>query len=192
VGPHGRPRPPPPKGKKLSHHPSCIYPLNSALSPLQSPITSAFNPRSIEAPSTPAIEGTRPPPPLLRPIKGCPTLSEYPHTSNTPSLSPHYAHAAAFSAEAPLLVRHLLVAFQASVLAKLDSPWRPPSFPHLAASRRGPERPLGRAPVSSTAGHGGQSTMDRARRWSMSHGPSPCHFLLENNLKIEYSSHFFI
>jgi hypothetical protein len=33
--------------------------------------------------------------------------------------------------------------------------------------------------------------MNRApRRWSTSHGPSPCHFLLENNSKIEYSSHF--
>jgi hypothetical protein len=28
------------------------------------------------------------------------------------------------------------------------------------------------------------------RRWSTSHGPSPCHFLLENNSKFEYSSHF--
>jgi hypothetical protein len=46
--------------------------------------------------------------------------------------------------------------------------------------------------VSSMAGHGGRSTMDHTRRWSMSHGPRPCHFLLENNSKIKYSSQFFI
>jgi hypothetical protein len=44
----------------------------------------------------PAIEGTRPPPPCLRPIKGRPALGEDPHTSNTPSHSPHCAHATAF------------------------------------------------------------------------------------------------
>jgi hypothetical protein len=41
----------------------------------------------IEASSTPAIEGTRPPPSCLCPIKGCPALGED-HTSNAPSLSP--------------------------------------------------------------------------------------------------------
>jgi hypothetical protein len=48
----------------------------------------------IEAPSTPAIEGTRPPPPRLRPIKGRPALGEDPHTSSAPSLRPHRALAA--------------------------------------------------------------------------------------------------
>jgi hypothetical protein len=46
---------------------------------------------SIEASSTPAIEGTRPPPPRLRPIKGLPTLGEDLHTSNASSLSPQRA-----------------------------------------------------------------------------------------------------
>jgi hypothetical protein len=33
--------------------------------------------------------------------------------------------------------------------------------------------------------------MDRPPQlWSTSHGPSPSHFLLENNSKIKYSSHF--
>jgi hypothetical protein len=49
----------------------------------------------MEAPSTPAVEGTQPPPPHLCPIKGRPTLGEDPHTSSSPSLSPHHAHAIA-------------------------------------------------------------------------------------------------
>jgi hypothetical protein len=64
-------------------------------------------------------------PPRLRPIKGRPTLGEDPHTSNTPSLSPHYTHATAV----PPSVHCSLDAFQASVLAKLDCSWHPPSFP---------------------------------------------------------------
>jgi hypothetical protein len=62
---------------------SFISPLSDALSPLQS--------RGIKSPSTPATEGTRPPPPHLRPIKGRPALGEDPHTSSAPSLSPHHA-----------------------------------------------------------------------------------------------------
>jgi hypothetical protein len=133
----------------------------------------------------------RPPPPHLCPVKGRPGLGEDPHTSNTP-FSPHCTHAVAFRAKVPPLVCHLLAAFQAWVLDKLDSSWHPPSFTHLTASRHGPERLLGRAPVSSMAGHGGRSTMDHGRHWSTSRGPSPCHFLLDNNSKIKYSSHFFI
>jgi hypothetical protein len=47
--------------------------------------------RAIEALSTLAIEGARPPPPHLRPIKGRPALGEDSHTSNAPSLSPQHA-----------------------------------------------------------------------------------------------------
>jgi hypothetical protein len=39
----------------------------------------------------PAIEGARPPPPLLRPIKACLALGKDSHTSNAPSLSPQRA-----------------------------------------------------------------------------------------------------
>jgi hypothetical protein len=55
-----------------------------------------------------------------------------------------------------------------------------------AAARRSSGEPL----PSATGGvHGGP--VDRPpRRWSTSHGPSPWHFLLENNLKNKYSSHF--
>jgi hypothetical protein len=83
------------EGKKLPRHPSFISPLNGALSPIQSPSNRRLQPESIEAPSTPAIEGTRPPPPRLRPTKGHPAHGEDPHTSNTPSLSPHWTHATA-------------------------------------------------------------------------------------------------
>jgi hypothetical protein len=82
------------EGKKSLRHPSLISPLNSALSPLQSSGNRRLQTRSIEAPSTPAIKGTRPLPPRLRPIKGRPTLGEDPHISNSP-LSPHRAHAIA-------------------------------------------------------------------------------------------------
>jgi hypothetical protein len=51
--------------------------------------------RDIEAPSTPAIEGARPPLPRLRPIKGCAVLGEDSYTSNAPSLSPQRALAVA-------------------------------------------------------------------------------------------------
>jgi hypothetical protein len=50
---------------------------------------------AIEAPSTQAIEGARPPLPHLHPIKGCPALGEDSHTSNAPSLSPQRALAVA-------------------------------------------------------------------------------------------------
>jgi hypothetical protein len=69
---------------------------------LQSPIKRRHFPSSItgnrrlqsgaiEAPSTPAIEGARPPPPRLRTIKARPALGEDSYTSNAPSLSPQRA-----------------------------------------------------------------------------------------------------
>jgi hypothetical protein len=63
--------------KKLSRHPSLISPLYDAL-PLQSSSNWHLQSRSIEAPSTPAIEGTRPPQPHLRPIKGHPSSMKIP------------------------------------------------------------------------------------------------------------------
>jgi hypothetical protein len=50
---------------------------------------------SIETPSTPAIEGTRLPPPHLRPIKGRPAPNEDRHPSNSPPIGPHHARAVA-------------------------------------------------------------------------------------------------
>jgi hypothetical protein len=46
---------------------------------------------AIAAPSTPAIEEARPPPPRLCPIRGCPALGDDSHTSNAPSFSPQCA-----------------------------------------------------------------------------------------------------
>jgi hypothetical protein len=74
--------------------------LHSPIKRLHSPSSIPGNRRlqsgGIEASSTPAIEGTQPPPPRLHPIKGRPALSEDPHTSNAPSLSPQRALAVAF------------------------------------------------------------------------------------------------
>jgi hypothetical protein len=60
------------KGKKSPHHPSFIPPLNDTLSTLQSSRNRCLQTESIEGPSTPAIEGTWPPPPRLCPIKAAP------------------------------------------------------------------------------------------------------------------------
>jgi hypothetical protein len=86
-------------GKKSQRHPSFISPLNDALSPLQSSGNRCLQTGSIEAPSTLAIQGTRPPAPRLRPIKGCPAPGEDLHTSNSLSLSPHQAHAIALPSQ---------------------------------------------------------------------------------------------
>jgi hypothetical protein len=104
--PHGRPRPPPLKGKKSPRHLSIIFPLSGAPSLLQSSGNRHLQSGSIEAHSMLKIEGTRPPSPRLHPIKGCPTPDEVPHNSNSPSLSPHRAHIVAllsrcFTAGAP-------------------------------------------------------------------------------------------
>jgi hypothetical protein len=93
----------------------------------------------IEAPSTPAIEGTRPPPPRLCPIKGRHTLGEDPHTSNAPPLSPHHALDAPFQAKAPPPVRRPSTASRPATTPSLSSPAR--TSPPLGRSSRAPERP---------------------------------------------------
>jgi hypothetical protein len=153
--------------KKSPCHPSFISPLYGTPSRLQSSGNRCLQSGSIEAPSTSSIEGTRPSLPRFRPTKGRPAPGEDPDTSNSPSLSPHCAHTIAFWANVLPPVHRLLIALQALVLGKIESLWCPPSFPHLAASRRGSEPPQGLALVSSIAGHGGWSTMDHALHWSM-------------------------
>jgi hypothetical protein len=94
--PHGRPRCPPPEEKKQT---AGSIPLHSPINQRHSPSSNTSNwhlqTGAIEAPSTPAIEGARPPPPRLRPIKGRPALGEDSHTFNAPSLSPQCALAVA-------------------------------------------------------------------------------------------------
>jgi hypothetical protein len=109
--------------------------------PLYSPINQSHSPSSItgnrrlqsgaiEAPSTPAIEGARPPLLRLCPIKGRPALSEESHTSNTPSLSPQRALAVALPSRS--------FAAGETPLHRLPSRSNPiielacPSFPSLA------------------------------------------------------------
>jgi hypothetical protein len=81
---------PPPEEKKTAASTPLHSPINRRHS--SSSITGNWCLQSgaIEAPSTPAIEGARSPPPRLRPIKGRPTLGEDSYTSNTP-LSPQRA-----------------------------------------------------------------------------------------------------
>jgi hypothetical protein len=71
------------------------FPIKLCPSPYSIPGNRCLQSGGIEAPSTPANEGTRPPLPRLCPIKGHPALGEDPHTSSAPSLSPHQALAAA-------------------------------------------------------------------------------------------------
>jgi hypothetical protein len=120
--------------------------------------------RAIKAPSTPAIEGARPPPPRLHPTKGRPTLGEDSHTSNAPSLSPQHALTIALpsrgstASETPL---HRLTSLDNPVIELAC-----PSFPSpaLLSELSGTGAAGGRAPVSS-----------RAWQWSPVHGgPDRC------------------
>jgi hypothetical protein len=113
----------------------------------------------IEASSTPAIEGTRPPPPHLRPIKGRPAPSEDSHTSNAPPLSPQHAPTVALpsrgstTGETPL---HRLPNHGNPVL-QLTCPSLPSPIPWSELSSIGAAG--GQAPEH---GNGRRSTVDRA------------------------------
>jgi hypothetical protein len=113
----------------------------------------------IEASSTPGIEGTSPPPPRLRLIKGRPALGEDPHTSNAPSLSPQCALTTALPSqgsaarETPL---HRLLN-RGNPVIELTCPSFPSPAPWSELSGTGAAG--GRAPVSS-----------RARQWPPVHG----------------------
>jgi hypothetical protein len=146
----------PPSSHALTHRdePEITQPLNTTASP------------AVTRPSPPRC-------PSPSPIKGppCPD-GTLPHHQLVPSSSLSSPHHRRFESEP----RRWCAAFQASVLGKIESPWRPPSFPYLMASSRGSKRPLGRALVSSMAGNCGQSTVDRTLHWSMCHGLSPPQF----------------
>jgi hypothetical protein len=107
--------------------------------------------RGIEASSTSAIEGTGPPPPRLRPIKGRPALGEYSHTSNAPPLSPQRGPAIALQSrgstacETPL---HRLPN-RGNPVIELACLSFPSPAPWLELSGTGAAG--GRAPVSSRA-----------------------------------------
>jgi hypothetical protein len=145
--------------KKSPRHPSFISPLNGSLSPLQSTSNQHLQAGNIEALSTLAIEGTQPPPPRLRLIKGPPPPVKIP-TPPTLLLVPTMPTSSPFRAKVPPPVRRLLTAFQASVLAKIFSLWRPPLFspPHGM-----PSWPGAAARLSSDELHG----------WPLHYGPHP-------------------
>jgi hypothetical protein len=63
-------------------------------------------------------------------------------------------------AEAPSSARRLLTVVRARVSSLPVAPRRARPVSTLAASLRGPERPLGRAPASLAVGHRGKSTVD--------------------------------
>jgi hypothetical protein len=70
------------------------------------------------------------------------------------------------------------------VRSKTEPPTPPHRFPHIAASRRGPERLLGQALRSSMASHGGRSIIDRALCSSTTCGLSPQTFPIDNNSEL--------
>jgi hypothetical protein len=84
-------KPPPPAGKITTASLLLHFPIKRFPSPSSIPGNRHLQSGGIEAPSTSVIEGRRPPLPHPHPIKGCPALSEDPHTSSAPSLSPHHA-----------------------------------------------------------------------------------------------------
>jgi hypothetical protein len=139
---------------------------------LQSPIMRRHFPSSItgnwrlqfaaiEAPSMPAIEGARPPPPRLRPIKCYPALGEDSHTSNAPSLSTQ---------------RGLIVALPSRGSAAVKTPL------HRLSRRGNPVielacppflSPAPRSELSGTGAAGGRALVSsRARQWMQVHGGS--------------------
>jgi hypothetical protein len=137
---------------------------------LQSPIKRRHFPSSIignrrlqseaiEAPTTPAIEGARAPPPCLRPIKGCPALGEDSHTSNTTSLSPQRALAVVLpsrgsaTGETPL---HRLPSRGNPVIELACPPFLSPT-------------PWSELSGTGAAGHRA-SVSSRARQWLPVHG----------------------
>jgi hypothetical protein len=100
----------------------------------------------MKAPITAVTRYSRPPPPPSRPYKRAPTLrwsTSHLHlpSSIVPAPWP-------LGAEAPPLVRHLLVVVRTPVSGPPVASRRVLPVATLAASRRGPERPLGRAPAS--------------------------------------------
>jgi hypothetical protein len=162
--PHAAPRSTPTTstGRKITAASLLLHsPIKRCHFPSSIPGNQRLQSGGIEASSTPAIEGTRPPPPRLRPIKGRSALGEDSHTSNTPPLSPQRAPAATLLSrgsaadETPL---HRLSNHDSRVIELAY-----PSFPSPApwSELSGTGAAGGRAPVSS-----------RARQWPTVHGGS--------------------
>jgi hypothetical protein len=118
---------------------------------------------SIEAPSTLTIEGTQPTPPRLHPVKGRPTPGEDPHTSNSPSVSPHHAHTIAHLSRGSTAT----VPLPRSLLSLVTSQERLPVVPSFFSPPHGkPPWPRAAARLSSGELHGRPV-------WPVHHGPHP-------------------
>jgi hypothetical protein len=153
-------------------------PIKRCPSPSSIPGNWCLQSGGVVAPSTPSIEGTRSPLPLLQPIKGCPTLGEDPHTSSASSLSPHHALTTAVpsrgstAGETPL---HRLLT-RGDPVVELAYPSFPSLTPWSELSSIGADG--GQALVSSQAWqwlpvHGGSGRHDPPH-----HGFDPRNFLL--------------
>jgi hypothetical protein len=97
-----------PTPPRCAAHAMCITPLSptGAMEPrglAPPPLDSGNRRLQVEA-STLAIEGTRPPPPRLLPIKGHPASDEDPHPSNSPPPGPHCAGVVAISSRSSTTV----------------------------------------------------------------------------------------
>jgi hypothetical protein len=149
--------------EKITASPLLHFPIKWPLSPLQSYGNRCLQTGSIKAPSTPAIEGTRPPPPHLYPIKGRPAPGEDPHTSNTPSISPHHTHAITLlsrGAIADVPPRHRLPSLGIS-----------PIRLHVAPSFFSP--PRGKPPWPGAAARPSSGELHGQPWWLVHHGPHP-------------------
>jgi hypothetical protein len=151
------------EGKKSPRHPFFISQLNGALSPLQSFGNWHLPTGSIEAPSTPAIEGTRLAPPQFHPIKGHPTPGEDPHTSNSPSLSPHHARV--------IILRSRGSTTGAPPHRRLPSLSTSQNILPVAPSFFSP--PCGKTPWPGAAARPSAGEFHSLQWWPVHHGPRP-------------------
>jgi hypothetical protein len=117
------------------------------------------------APFTPLVTGRYPSPALPRPLYKPQRTPGHFHTSSSRSqafsCSPPLPRRAHFTAEAPSSARRLLTVVRARVSSLPVVPCRARPVSTLAASLRGPEQPLGQAPVSLAVGHGGSPRWTR-------------------------------
>jgi hypothetical protein len=185
--------PPPAPESRNGRPPINPPPLQSAAitPPPSLPVMAAM-----KVPITATAHGFRLPPPPSRPYKMTSHFGGAPHSLTLPPPLLNCASAVAIwnrssAIGAPPPHRHpssgewspsRAVSCPSRLHPRGEPPWLG------AAARPSSGEPL----PSSTGGvHGGP--VDRPpRRWSTRHGPSAWHFLLENNLRIKYSSHIFI
>jgi hypothetical protein len=142
--PHAAPRSTPmtSTGRKIMAASLLLHsPIKRCHFPSSIPSNRHLQSGGIEASSTTAIEGTRPPPPHLRPIKGRPALGEDSHTSNAPPLSPQRALATALPSRGCTAGETPLHASRTMATPSLNSPAHLCPPPPLGQSSRAPERP---------------------------------------------------